>query len=70
MELWTVDEAAHYLKYHAETVRRLARLGRIPVLRVGGRWRFRPERLAEWVDAGCPDPSEQPSLFSEATPGR
>ena len=58
MELWTVDEAAHYLKYHPETVRAKTRKGLMPALRVGGRWRYHPERLRAWVDAGCPSPRE------------
>lgn len=59
----TTDEAAELLRYTTEYVRRLAREGRIPALKVGREWRFVESRLVEWIEQGCPSPQEQPSLF-------
>ncbi len=66
MELWDVNDAARFLKVHPETVRVMARSGRMPRLKVGGRWRFSPARVAAWVDAGCPSEVEHPGLFEGA----
>jgi len=38
-------EAAGWLKMHVRSLRRLARAGRIPVTRVGGRWMFNPSEI-------------------------
>jgi len=64
VELWTPEEAAHYLKLNTEVVRRKTRLRQIPAVKVGRFWRYHPERLAAWVDAGCPTQDEQPTLFN------
>jgi excisionase family DNA binding protein len=41
-----VREAAEYLGFHREHVRRLARQGKIKGRKIGGKeWRFRPEDL-------------------------
>jgi len=66
----TTTEAAEYLRLHPVTVRRKARAGEIPFIRLGGQWRFDEAILTEWVQAGCPTQQEQPSLFDQATPGR
>jgi excisionase family DNA binding protein len=51
-EYWTAEEAAAYLRYRAETLRNLARLGRIPAVRLieGGEWRFDPDEIAAWAE--------------------
>ena len=64
-KLFTLREAADWLGYSEEHTRRLARAGRLPALKVGAFWRFVPERLMAWVDAGCPDMSQQASLFDQ-----
>jgi excisionase family DNA binding protein len=63
VELWTTDECAQYLKMHPVTIRNKARHGQIPFVRVGGRLRFVPERIRDWVSAGCPRQDDQPTLF-------
>ena len=63
MELWTAVQAATYLQLNVEVVRRKARTREVPAVKLGGVWRFQPERLRQWVDSGCPDQREQPSLF-------
>jgi excisionase family DNA binding protein len=45
--LLTPKEAALYLKLNPRTVIRLAREGKIPAIKVGNRWRFEPDALAE-----------------------
>lgn len=39
------EEAGRLLNLHPETVRLMARQGRLPALRVGNRWRFDREEL-------------------------
>lgn len=39
--LWTVEDVANYLRLKQETVRMMARAGKIPALKVGNFWRFR-----------------------------
>ncbi len=63
MELWTVEETAHYLKLHPESIRRKVRLKAIPYVRLGRWLRFRKEALDEWIAQGCPTQQQQPSLF-------
>ena len=44
-----VEEAAALLGFHPESVRRLARRGRIPAVKFGARaWVFDREELLEW----------------------
>lgn len=40
--LWTVEEAATYLKLKPDTVRSMARRRELPAIKVGRVWRFRP----------------------------
>ena len=54
-DLWTAAQAAEFLGWSAEHVRRRARAGTIPVLRWGGRWAFEPDMLKAWIAAGSPE---------------
>jgi excisionase family DNA binding protein len=45
-EFLTVPEAARLLRVREATVRRLARRGELPALRVGSRWRIPIDSLA------------------------
>ncbi len=47
----TTSQAAVFLGVHVQTVRRLARSGRIPSFKVGADWRFRKEALVQWADS-------------------
>ena len=40
-KLMTAEEVAAWIGMHPESVRRSARLGRIPGAKIGGEWRFR-----------------------------
>ncbi len=42
-KLMTAEEVAEYVGMHPESVRRSARLGKIPGSKFGGEWRFRFE---------------------------
>ncbi len=48
METFTVEELAMYLKLHEYTIRRLARVGKIPSFKAGGQWRFRKDEIDRW----------------------
>lgn len=39
---WTAEEAAHYLTWSVETVRRRARAGKLRATKLGEEWRFDP----------------------------
>ena len=48
-ELVTVQEVASYLKMNPQTIYRFAQRGRIPAIKVGNRWRFRPTDIEAWL---------------------
>lgn len=43
-------EAAEFLGAHVETVRRLARKGKIPAFKLGKDWRFLRRSVLRWID--------------------
>lgn len=45
--LLTVDELAEYLRLEPQTIRTLAREGKIPALKVGRIWRFRRSEVLQ-----------------------
>ena len=47
--LLDTDEAAKLLKMHPRTLRTKARIGSIPGVQVGRRWRFRASTLNRWL---------------------
>jgi excisionase family DNA binding protein len=47
--LWTVREAATFLKLGRNTVYEWAASGQLPSLRLGSRIRFQPSALRRWV---------------------
>ncbi|MFH1338324.1 MAG: helix-turn-helix domain-containing protein [Candidatus Omnitrophota bacterium] len=49
-KLLTIEKAAEYLGIHPGTLYRWARAKRIPAVKMGRVWRFRRERLDEWLD--------------------
>jgi excisionase family DNA binding protein len=48
--LWTVQEVAEYLRVSEAKVYRLIKEQQLPVMRVGKTWRFRKDRLHEWLE--------------------
>lgn len=69
-EILTVGEVAAFLHLHAMTIYRLAKEGKLPGFKVGGRWRFRRDTLEAWMA----DRAQMAHLEGEArstrTPGR
>lgn len=49
--LWTVREAATYLRLHPKTLLRRVGPDRIPCRRIGARLRFDPVELRRWFSA-------------------
>lgn len=47
-QLMGPKDAAKFLRLNEQTVRRLAREGRIPAARIGGSWRFNRDELVRW----------------------
>lgn len=47
--IMTVDEAAAYLDLDPLVVRRLARQGRIPAVKIGRQWRLKRDLLERWL---------------------
>ena len=45
---YTTGEIAQYLRVHPYTVKRLARVGKIPGFKVGDQWRFDVQEIEEW----------------------
>jgi excisionase family DNA binding protein len=48
--LWDANKAAGFLGIHPVTLTEFARQGRIPAIKVGKVWRFRPSSLKRWLD--------------------
>ena len=49
-DVLTAEEVAEYLRIHPYTVRRLARLGKLPSLKIGGQWRFKKVDINRLLD--------------------
>lgn len=45
----TVKNVADYLQMSTETIYRLAQRGEIPATKVASQWRFKKERIDEWM---------------------
>jgi len=57
------EAAAELLGVHSKTVKRMAKAGLIPGMRIGKLWRFRPSALDAWMTSRlecsghpCPEP--------------
>ncbi len=48
-EILTVDQVAQLLHLHVMTIYRLAKEGKLPGFKVGGRWRFCQNDLETWM---------------------
>jgi excisionase family DNA binding protein len=49
-QIMTIADVAEYLGLHELTVRRLAREGAIPALKLGRQWRVKRDLLEKWID--------------------
>jgi len=48
--IMTIAEVSQYLGLHELTVRRLARDGAIPALKMGRQWRIKRDLLETWIE--------------------
>jgi excisionase family DNA binding protein len=48
-DILTLQQASELLKIDADTLRVLARRGKVPAMKVGRQWRFDEGLLREWV---------------------
>jgi excisionase family DNA binding protein len=48
--IMTIADVAEYLGLHELTVRRLAREGAIPALKLGRQWRVKRDLLEKWIE--------------------
>jgi excisionase family DNA binding protein len=55
-DIFSIDQAAGYLKVPKSTLYTLVREGRIPSHKVGRHWRFRKAAIDRWLDQPCPSP--------------
>ena len=53
--IMTIAEVAAYVGLNELTVRRLAREGAIPALKLGRQWRVKRDLLEEWMESGSMD---------------
>ncbi len=49
-QMWGSVEVAEYLNLHRQTVTRLADKGELPGVKIGRKWRFRPEDIQAYLD--------------------
>lgn len=49
-KLLTLEEVSKYLRLHRMTIYRLAQRKRIPASKVGRVWRFRKQKIEQWLD--------------------
>ena len=47
----TVKEVAQYLKLSTDLIYKLAQQGKIPASKVGTAWRFKKEKIDQWMEA-------------------
>ena len=52
--LMTIAETARYLSLHPMTVYQLAQQGKLPAMKIGRAWRFKPEDLEAWLRTQLP----------------
>lgn len=48
--IMTIAEVSEYLGLHELTVRRLAREGQLPALKLGRQWRVKKDLLEKWIE--------------------
>lgn len=49
LRVMTLEEVSKYLRLSKSTVYRMANEGRIPVSKIGRRWRFRKDVIDGWL---------------------
>lgn len=54
--LLNLQQVADYLQLNQSTVYQWAQQGRLPAIKLGGRWRFRRADIEGWLDAQARQP--------------
>jgi excisionase family DNA binding protein len=49
-EFITIDDVAKYLKLNKQKLYQLAQRGNIPAYKFGREWRFKTDRLDQWIE--------------------
>lgn len=49
-KLLTLQQVSEYLNIHEMTLYKMAQQGKVPASKVGRVWRFRKNRIDEWLD--------------------
>lgn len=49
-EIMTLKQVAEYLQLDRKTIYRLAHCGEIPCFKIGYTWRFKLEKINQWID--------------------
>ena len=68
-QVLTIEEASRYLRIPLSTLYKLAQDGKIPCQKVGRHWRFRKERIDNWLDDTITKSKKQTSIDNEEQHG-
>ncbi|MDD5347866.1 MAG: helix-turn-helix domain-containing protein [Candidatus Omnitrophica bacterium] len=49
-ELMTIDDLSTYLKVSRRTIYEWLKQNKVPALKVVGQWRFKKDRIDEWME--------------------
>ncbi len=49
--LMTIEELAEYLRVKKRTIYDWVKKGKIPAIKTVGQWRFKRERIDQWLDS-------------------
>jgi excisionase family DNA binding protein len=53
-DLMTIDELAEYLRVKKRTIYQWLKNGKIPAVKTVGQWRFKKEKIDEWLEQEQP----------------
>ena len=56
-ELWTLPETARRLGWPADRLRRMVKTGKMPAVRIGTRYYFKPAQVDAWIAAHVVTPA-------------
>jgi excisionase family DNA binding protein len=68
-QVLTIEEASKYLRIPLSTLYKLAQDGKIPCQKVGRHWRFRKERIDNWLDDTIAKSKKQSPIDNEEQNG-
>ncbi|BCY16544.1 helix-turn-helix domain-containing protein [Levilinea saccharolytica] len=68
-QVLTIEEASKYLRIPLSTLYKLAQDGKIPCQKVGRHWRFRKERIDNWLDDTIAKSKKQTPIDDEEQHG-